>query len=380
MRLANVLGILFSFMVVWILWLWLLSPWLEPTTWSLWEAIKIVGAGGLVAGISLTVAAVNERADAATFILLLIPVPLFGFILAAGSVRGMLLDEHQQRQAASAKVIAAQQLQEHPAPAKASEPTVAPSATTPSPTAKPTRVRGSTAAPKYPWLGDRTPTRTLETAVPPPAGFTRIELEGKGFGAWLRGLPMLPEGSPVLLWTGAPKPRQDQHVAVVDLDVGNQNLQQCADAVIRLRAEYLWAMGRASHVNQLPANPKHWEGGVWKAFRRHLNGVMAMTGSASMDAHMKKAPAGHRLQPGDVLVQGGFPGHAVMVLDAADNAKGERAVLIGQSYMPAQQFHVVVNARESAVSPWLREAALDEERGLKTPSWWPFRGKDVRIW
>lgn len=355
MRLSNVLGILMGLMVVWILGLWLLSPWLEPTTWSLWEAIKIVGAGGLVAGISLTIAAANEKAGAATFILLLVPVPLFGFILAAGTVREMLLEEHQQRQAAITRVMAARQLQEHPEPAKAPESTVVPPASAPSPTAQPTG-EGGAAARTYPWLVGSTVTRTLETAVPPPAGFARIALGDNAFGAWLRGLPMLPEGSPVLLWNGAPKPRQDLHVASVDLDVGNQNLQQCADAIIRLRAEYLWSIGRAREVNKLPANPKRWEGGDWKAYRRYLNGVMAMTGSASMDAHMKKARTGHRLQPGDVLVQGGFPGHALLVLDAADNGKGERVVLIGQSYMPAQQFHVIVQPVGS--SPWFPEALV----------------------
>jgi hypothetical protein len=149
MRLSNVLGILMGLVVVWILGLWLLSPWLEPTTWSLWEAIKIVGAGGLVAGISLTIATLNERASAATFILLLVPVPLFGFILAAGTVRELLLEEHQHKQAAIAKTMATRQLQEHPAPAKVPESTVLPLAAARSPTAKPAGAQGVVAAPNY---------------------------------------------------------------------------------------------------------------------------------------------------------------------------------------------------------------------------------------
>jgi hypothetical protein len=40
----------------------------------------------------------------------------------------------------------------------------------------------------------------------------------------------------VLLYNGAPKFRQDVHAAVIDIDVGTRDLQQCADATMRLRA------------------------------------------------------------------------------------------------------------------------------------------------
>ena len=43
------------------------------------------------------------------------------------------------------------------------------------------------------------------------------------------------------------------------------------------------------------------------------------------------------MQIGDVLIQGGSPGHAVIVVDMAENpATGEKLYLLAQSYMPAQ--------------------------------------------
>lgn len=128
-----------------------------------------------------------------------------------------------------------------------------------------------------------------------------------------------------------------------------------------------WVGRATSSVKQLPVNPKHWEGDDWKPYHRYKNGVMAMTGSASMGTHMKKAPAGHRLQPGNLLVQDGSPGHAVMVPDAAVNALGERVVLIGQSYMAARQFHIIRNVNGLLPSAWY--AAGDMVRsGIQTAS------------
>jgi len=47
----------------------------------------------------------------------------------------------------------------------------------------------------------------------------------------------------------------------------------------------------------------------------------------------------------------GSPGHVVMVLDVCENAEGQRAFLLGQGYMPAQQFHVLKNPAHEE-DPW----------------------------
>ena len=88
----------------------------------------------------------------------------------------------------------------------------------------------------YPWL-DHAPADTIENRFTPPEGFARPAAEDKSFAAWLRGLPLLPGRPKVLLFDGREKGNQDAHDAVVDMDVGNRDLQQCADAVMRLRAE-----------------------------------------------------------------------------------------------------------------------------------------------
>src|SRR5690606_8367536 len=54
--------------------------------------------------------------------------------------------------------------------------------------------------------------------------------------------------------------------AVVDLHIGRKNLHQCADAVIRLRAEYLWKRRDFDQItfnftNGFPAEYRRWRKG-----------------------------------------------------------------------------------------------------------------------
>ena len=57
---------------------------------------------------------------------------------------------------------------------------------------------------------------------------------------YLEEFPVKENGTKVMLYNGKEKNRQDVHAAVLDINIGNKDLQQCADAVMRLRAEYLY--------------------------------------------------------------------------------------------------------------------------------------------
>ncbi|HZS37210.1 MAG TPA: DUF4846 domain-containing protein [Polyangia bacterium] len=230
----------------------------------------------------------------------------------------------------------------------------------------------------YPWL-EHAPRAPLAEVIAPPPDAKRVALAEGSFGAWLRGLPLLAPGAPVHLYDGRLKGRQDVHAAVIDLDVGTRDLQQCADAVMRLRAEYLFAAGRPIVFHPDPGKPRElaWAGGRDHArFRKYLVALFADAGTASLAAEMKRGNL--PLRPGDVLIHGGYPGHAVLVLDAADAPDGRRLVLLGQSYMPAQEFHVLNNLGDAKLSPWFDAAALATDAGLVTPEWRPFHAIDVR--
>ena len=102
-----------------------------------------------------------------------------------------------------------------------------------------------TAPPQYGWMQNRPAEREITRAIAPPAGWVRASVDVKSFGYWLRHLPLKPKGTSVMLHNGRLKGTQSVHYAVVDIDTGRANLQQCADAAIRLHSEFLWATGRA---------------------------------------------------------------------------------------------------------------------------------------
>ena len=77
--------------------------------------------------------------------------------------------------------------------------------------------------------------------------------------------------------------------------------------------------------------------------------------------HYETTPATEP-RPGDVLVVGGSPGHAVLILEVAKGADGRVWLLIGEGYMPAQSFHVELGPEDG----WWLWDAVD---GLRLSHW-----------
>lgn len=237
------------------------------------------------------------------------------------------------------------------------------------------------AAPKYAWSAATPNPDTLSARVPPPPGFERIPVAAGSWAEWLRGLPMKPAGSPVLTYTGGQKWRQDVHVAVIDIDVGKRDLQQCADAVMRLRAEWLYANGRAKDIafNDTDGKRRRYSQASkqdYGGFRKYMDLLFAYAGTYSLDKELKSAPV-EQIQIGDVFIKGGFPGHAILVADMVQNPKtGEKRFLLVQSYMPAQEIHVLKYPQSADGTPWYE---TDFGASLVTPEW-TFARAQLKRW
>jgi hypothetical protein len=238
------------------------------------------------------------------------------------------------------------------------------------------------AAPGYAWRpAGETASETLEQRIPAPPGFRRVPVEPDSWAAWLRGLPMKPPGAPVMLFNGNRKWRQDVHVAVVDIDVGKRDLQQCADAIMRLRGEWLFASGRTGdiHFNDTDGKRRAFaarRAADYASFRKYMDLVFAYAGTYSLEHELKPVPS-EQIAIGDVFIKGGFPGHAVLVADMVENpANGEKRFLLLQSYMPAQEMHVLKYPGAADGSPWYPAAFGG---GLVTPEW-SFPEKALHRW
>jgi hypothetical protein len=221
---------------------------------------------------------------------------------------------------------------------------------------------------------DENPYATI-AAIPLPAGYTRKEAGSSSFTSWLRKLP-LKKDKTVYLYNGAPKYNQDAQFAVLDVPVGSKDLQQCADAVMRLRAEYLFDQQQYEAIVFWDNEGKQYAftAPYTRAnFNKYLLRVFGMCGSASLSKQLHQANW-QQLQPGNVLIRGGFPGHAVMVMDVAENSEGSKIYLLAQSYMPAQDIHLLLNPAADS-SAWY-EAGSET---IRTPEW-TFGQEQLKQW
>lgn len=224
-----------------------------------------------------------------------------------------------------------------------------------------------------------------------PEGYTRKYATPNSFEIWLRNTSLKNEGSAVHLFDGSLKGNQGVHAAVLSFDVGTSDLQQCADAVMRLRAEYLYqkkaydsivftftngtkayySKWREGYRAQVSGNTVTWVKSAktdtsYSCFRKYMSTVFMYCGTYSLSKELKSTSI-EQIKGGDVFITGGFPGHAMIVMDVAINHITKKKVfMLAQSYMPAQEIHIVKNRNNAYLSPWY-EIPVNES--LYTPEW-----------
>lgn len=208
---------------------------------------------------------------------------------------------------------------------------------------------------------------TIRERYNAPQGFQRVAADSGSFAYYLRHLPLKADGAEVSYYNGGKKSSYGVYKSVVDLPIGDKNLHQCADAVMRFRAEYLWRTGQANSIHfnftngfrvdysewlkggrmVVSGNSTYWKAGnaranTYATFWSYMELIFNYAGTLSLSRELKQRNY-QDLQIGDVFIKGGSPGHAVIVVDMVQHPEtGEKRFLLAQSYMPAQETQILL--------------------------------------
>lgn len=213
--------------------------------------------------------------------------------------------------------------------------------------------------------------KTILERFDPPEGFARVELQSGSFGVFLRTLPLKPEGAPARMYDGKIKPNHNIYVSVIDMPISPLDLQSSADAVIRLKSEYLYAKKDfdkiAFHANKEKFAFSDFAAGDTSQtkFQEYLDHVMEKVSTPSFCDDLTLVNL-KDIQVGDIFIQRNNPnGHAVVVVDLVKNDAGEKLFLLAQSYQPAQEIQIIANPTRDDISPWYEV----KEGQMLTPEW-----------
>lgn len=249
---------------------------------------------------------------------------------------------------------------------------------------------------------DKTQTQNFKSEINPsgeklkdrlivPEGYYRVPAPEDSFDSYLLNLPVKPDNSKVILHNGSFKANQSVHAAVINLPIGKQNLHQCADAILRLRSEYLYSAGRKKDIQfhltnrflfdysrysrgyrlKVSGNRTEWQkksgsNDSLQTLESYLTTLYMYAGTISIAWDSEQAELS-QLKRGDFFLQSGSPGHAVIVVDVIRKSKDDSFLFVlAQSYMPAQEIHVLKNTEKTI---YYDPEDILRTGILRTPEW-----------
>ncbi|AZB10030.1 hypothetical protein EG344_15025 [Chryseobacterium sp. G0162] len=218
---------------------------------------------------------------------------------------------------------------------------------------------------------------TIKERFSSPKDYEWIEENPDSFGYFIENFKLKPYGSQILRYDNSPISTQHLHEAVFDIDTGNKDLQQCADAVIRLRAEYLYKIKKTDDIkfhftsghllswNDYKNGTRAFVNGnsvsfrktagfddSYQGFRNYLDLIFNYAGTISLNKETQPVTKSSDLKTGDILITPGSPGHVVFIAGVCKNKEGKKLFLLGEGFTPAQSIHLLSNPFQKNISPW----------------------------
>lgn len=242
---------------------------------------------------------------------------------------------------------------------------------------------------------------TIASRVKVPDGFKRVTYPKGSFQEYLRNYKLKPYGSKIVNYDDSHYFSQGGHIGILDVPVPKNGLQQCADALIRIRSEYLWNQNRKDEIGfnftsghycswnsyakgyrpkingnkvsfQKTAKVDHSKANFYK----YLNLIFTYSGTLSLYNELPSIKNAKQLQIGDMLIKGGTPGHIAMICDEVVDANGNKLFLLFQGNTPAQSVHLVKNLQDLNRSPWYQ---LEKDQEISVSNYTFDSSKFVRF-
>lgn len=220
---------------------------------------------------------------------------------------------------------------------------------------------------------------TVKKRILLPNKYKRTTYTSNSFSDYVQNYNLKPFGTQVINYDGNPYLYQEGHVGVLELPVPSNGLQQCADALIRIRAEYLWETNQKEKIgfnftsghycswkkyaegyrpkirgNQVSFHKTALANSSKENFYKYLNLIFMYSGTQSLYSELPKTNNISNVEVGDMLIYPGSPGHVIMVVDKATNEKDENLFIFAQGNTPAQSVHIVKNPSDLSLSPWFQ--------------------------
>lgn len=249
----------------------------------------------------------------------------------------------------------------------------------------------------------------ISTRFNAPEGFTKVEVEEGSFAEYLRNLPLKPYTDCALLWDKTINDSAPWH-GVIKQDICDQNTQQCVDTVIRLWAEYLFANERYEEISfdffttpvfhcdfvtwasgqrvKIVNNKPIWyenenvqkDDYSYENLTKYLEYVYMYANTNSYKMQTTKISYDD-LSIGDMIIAvsselnkanpdlGASLGHAMIIVDMAVNAEGEKVYLIAEGNTPATQPYIISSDKNGYGGIWvkMKDGIYHSYRGVNFP-------------
>ena len=151
----------------------------------------------------------------------------------------------------------------------------------------------------------------------------------------------------------------NNYAAKFNYDIGKRNLHQCADAAMYFKAWYHFDNGNIKNIiftftdgtrySYLQFLEEKKLQNSFKNFRKYMTIIWSYAGTWSVEKYDTVKVNVKNISAGDIFIIGGFPGHAVTVVDIIENECGDKKIMLSQSYMPAQDHHILINLNNNTV-------------------------------